>query len=360
MALVAYDCSDSSDYEDDDYDGGKNENNGKVTNVTLSEEKLKNSAAKEVKTIADTSSKGKVNDSLPPPLEIKSNFNVVSWALLSKNRTQPIRISVPSLEDEKDEEPIAKPKLKPSSSKSGLFAILPKPKQHLLIPPSLNSRKPDKKKEMIKNLQPVKTSQKSETLRSSRGLMSNVKEKSSLDKIVDDADEEEEQPQSFFFLPDDKNIPEAHTNEEIVSFSEFKESPSLDDNVSLIQEEPETSSHNLNNELQPMLPESPGDIELDKEALEKLCGRRGKRLAGEIEMVNVSGAELVGDSKLWLAKELTTQQVHFKRSKFDPLQRRKHQITFLAAQAREQELELSNQWANNRMTRKQTQAKYGF
>lgn len=359
MALVAYDCSDSSDYEDDDYDGDKNENIGKVTNVTLSEEKLEISAAKEVKTIADTNSKGKVNDSLPPPLEIKSNFNVVSWALLSKNRTQPIRISVPSLEDEKDEDTIAKPKLKPSSSKSGLFALLPKPKQHLLIPPSLNSRKPDKKKKMIKNLQPVKTSQKSETLKSSSGLESNVKEKSSLDNILDDADEEEVQPPSFFFLPDDKNLPEAHPNEEIVSFSELKESPSLDDNVSMIQEEPESSSHNLN-ELQPMLPESPGDIELDKEALEKLCGRRGKRLAGEIEMVNVSGAELVGDSKLWLAKELTTQQVHFKRSKFDPLQRRKHQITFLAAQAREQELELSNQWANNRMTRKQTQAKYGF
>lgn len=29
-------------------------------------------------------------------------------------------------------------------------------------------------------------------------------------------------------------------------------------------------------------------------------------------------------------------------------------------QAKENELELKNQWANNRMSRKQTQAKYGF
>uniref|UniRef100_T1HEY0 Uncharacterized protein n=2 Tax=Rhodnius TaxID=13248 RepID=T1HEY0_RHOPR len=353
MALVAYDCSDSSDYEDDVL-----ENN--VTNVTLSKEKDENNSAGKVKTNdnsdkTNTDSKEEVSDSLPPPLEIKPNFNVISWELLSKSRTHPIRISIPSLEDEKDEEIIAKPKLKPSSSKSGLFALLPKPKQHLLVPPSLNARKPEKKKEVIKSQQLARTLQKTETLRS---LVTGRQEISSLDKTLDDVDDDEE-PQSFFFLSEDKNLPVTNEVEIIEKVNEFKESPISCDDAPLIQQEPESFSHNLNNDL-PMLPESTSDIELDKEALEKLCGRRGKRLAGEIEMVNVSGAELVGDSKLWLAKELTTQQVHFKRAKFDPLQRRKHQITFLAAQAREQELELSNQWASNRMTRKQTQAKYGF
>lgn len=41
-------------------------------------------------------------------------------------------------------------------------------------------------------------------------------------------------------------------------------------------------------------------------------------------------------------------------------QRRKHQITYLIHQAKERELELKNNWADNKMTRRQTQAKYGF
>ncbi|XP_035667218.1 proline-rich protein PRCC-like [Branchiostoma floridae] len=41
-------------------------------------------------------------------------------------------------------------------------------------------------------------------------------------------------------------------------------------------------------------------------------------------------------------------------------QRNKHQITYLAFQAKERELELKNQWSQNRMTKRQTQAKYGF
>ncbi|XP_067931124.1 proline-rich protein PRCC-like [Watersipora subatra] len=41
-------------------------------------------------------------------------------------------------------------------------------------------------------------------------------------------------------------------------------------------------------------------------------------------------------------------------------QKRKHQITYLAFQAKERELELKNTWAANRSTKQQTQAKYGF
>lgn len=41
-------------------------------------------------------------------------------------------------------------------------------------------------------------------------------------------------------------------------------------------------------------------------------------------------------------------------------QRRKHQITYLIHQAKERELELKNNWAENKLTRRQTQAKYGF
>lgn len=35
-------------------------------------------------------------------------------------------------------------------------------------------------------------------------------------------------------------------------------------------------------------------------------------------------------------------------------------LSALSLQAKEQELELQNTWSNNRMSKKQTQAKYGF
>ena len=40
--------------------------------------------------------------------------------------------------------------------------------------------------------------------------------------------------------------------------------------------------------------------------------------------------------------------------------KRKHQITYLAFQAKEREQLLKNQWAANAQTKRQTQAKYGF
>lgn len=66
----------------------------------------------------------------------------------------------------------------------------------------------------------------------------------------------------------------------------------------------------------------------------------------------------------WMLKSMTEEkQAREKLSKEElptSQQKRKHQITYLARQAKERELELKNSWAQNRMTRKQTQAKYGF
>jgi len=42
------------------------------------------------------------------------------------------------------------------------------------------------------------------------------------------------------------------------------------------------------------------------------------------------------------------------------MMKRKHQITYLAAEAKAREEELQNQWAQNRTARRATQSKYGF
>jgi len=42
------------------------------------------------------------------------------------------------------------------------------------------------------------------------------------------------------------------------------------------------------------------------------------------------------------------------------MQKKKHQITYLAFEAKAREQELQAQWAQNRATKRQTQMKYGF
>lgn len=100
-------------------------------------------------------------------------------------------------------------------------------------------------------------------------------------------------------------------------------------------------------------------LEQDEEFL-KLQGKpkRGKE---EINILDVNTADFTSTAEV--TKSLSEEQEHRSHKKKDmpsSQQRKKHQIGFLAFQAKERELELKNQWATNRMTKKQTQAKYGF
>ncbi|KAK3098901.1 hypothetical protein FSP39_024136 [Pinctada imbricata] len=99
------------------------------------------------------------------------------------------------------------------------------------------------------------------------------------------------------------------------------------------------------------------------EELPELLRLQGKRKKGkeEIHFVDVNADDYTDPTEIH--KHLSEEQTHQSHRKKDgptSTQKRKHQITYLAHQAKERELELKNQWSQNRMTRKQTQAKYGF
>jgi len=70
--------------------------------------------------------------------------------------------------------------------------------------------------------------------------------------------------------------------------------------------------------------------------IQKLCGRKGKR--GEnVQIIDVSGEEIMPDPKEWLTKQLTQERPNRSHRKgFGPSsqQRRKHQITYLAFQVK--------------------------
>lgn len=99
----------------------------------------------------------------------------------------------------------------------------------------------------------------------------------------------------------------------------------------------------------------------DKE-FQKLQGKRKRGLEEAINFVDANVDDYVDPSEV--SKHLTEETEYVSHKNKDNLptaqQRRKKQITYLAYQAKERELELKNAWAQNRLTKKQTQSKYGF
>uniref|UniRef100_A0ABM5F4B0 Proline-rich protein PRCC isoform X2 n=1 Tax=Pogona vitticeps TaxID=103695 RepID=A0ABM5F4B0_9SAUR len=103
---------------------------------------------------------------------------------------------------------------------------------------------------------------------------------------------------------------------------------------------------------------------MDDEAFKRLQGKRN-RGREEVNFVEIKGDDQLSGAQQWLTKSLTEEQnmKSFSKKKGEQptgQQRRKHQITYLIHQAKERELELKNTWAENKLSRRQTQAKYGF
>ncbi|ELW59871.1 Proline-rich protein PRCC [Tupaia chinensis] len=79
----------------------------------------------------------------------------------------------------------------------------------------------------------------------------------------------------------------------------------------------------------------------------------------------IKGDDQLSGAQQWMTKSLTEEKTmkSFSKKKGEQptgQQRRKHQITYLIHQAKERELELKNTWSENKLSRRQTQAKYGF
>lgn len=112
--------------------------------------------------------------------------------------------------------------------------------------------------------------------------------------------------------------------------------------------------------------EEPGNSAMfDDEAFMRLQGKRN-RGKEEVKFLEIKGDDQLSGNQQWMTKSMTeekqTRQSFSKKKGEQPTgqQRRKHQITYLIHQAKERELELKNSWAENKLTRRQTQAKYGF
>lgn len=382
MALVDYGSSDEdSESENGTAEEVKQENDKKPT-AEVKTENLKNDD------IPDTT----LFSALPKPKAALSflshdnklgNLLLTSKTKLPKSDKEVIKISVPSMSDFKDDdEPVSK-KLKPSVKGTGLFSVLPPPKNmkvkepnRTLIPDSVSkSNKVTVKNDKIPQkflLKPASVSKKSEVgdeidddddaAIGSSFFGSSLSESNS-NTSIKTIDEEQIKPQASFSGSIEPLPAHIEQNVEGVTCPLPLEQQSTEIISSTTQEH--------NNFIGPcisqvnVIPVDNNPLELDEKALQILCGNKKKRQQMAMNIVDLSGEEVMPDSKEWLLKQLSEEKKvrshsHKKGTGPSSQQRRKHQITYLAFQAKAQELELQNQWANNRMSRRQTQSKYGF
>lgn len=211
-----------------------------------------------------------------------------------------------------------------------------------------------------------------------------VKRTSTATKAKEESSDEEDGAVDFLGLSSAQKLPEVPTGEA----AKLLEVPALPEPSSLrippvvetvypsSSEVAEVSSSSADMDLtaEAQVPQqqynldSDGNVALDEKALQYLCGRRGaKRKNRELDPANIieiNGEDIKPDERDWLVKALTEEQVTRPISMnvggFNSQSKKKHQITYLAHQAKAMETELKNQWAANRATKQQTQSKYGF
>ncbi|XP_059205996.1 proline-rich protein PRCC [Centropristis striata] len=346
------------------------------------------------------------NDDLDPP---PSKGGLFAALPKPRKRTEPVRISVPQIQrrdsDSDDDDEPAKKKLQPQGS--GLSSLLPQPKNltfkemdRPLIPHTLTKRQEPKGPKpgapaqglLGSSASPsaIKAAAKSAALQLARQI------------ATDDQDNEEDiTPQNYFSLGESSQplpavIPSLDP-EPSVPAEPFVIAPADEPGQSdapldfggnhdgagawggqYPQYEqpmagPEALPQGYYNE--PYYPdpegglaeaEEPGNSAMfDDEAFMRLQGKRN-RGKEEVKFLEIKGDDQLSGNQQWMTKSMTeekqTRQSFSKKKGEQPTgqQRRKHQITYLIHQAKERELELKNSWADNKLTRRQTQAKYGF
>uniref|UniRef100_A0A673KP00 Proline-rich protein PRCC-like n=1 Tax=Sinocyclocheilus rhinocerous TaxID=307959 RepID=A0A673KP00_9TELE len=328
-----------------------------------------------------------------------------------KKRTEPVKITVPEIKpadsDSDDDEPVRK-KSAPRGG-GGLSSLLPQPKNLVvketarpLLPHTLTKRPGSDK--------PKATPAKSQALSGSSPSPSAIKAaaKSAALQLAKQmaADEEgsddELAPENYFSLPESSAQPvmsqNPHSQQYIPSLhpppgvedapldfvpnadSHSRSAGAMQDYESGEYQHqypanplPETSPQDYYGEGYYQDPNPAADEQEDSGSSSLFNDEAQRRLQGkqnrgreEIKFLEIKGDDQLSGNKQWLTKNMTAEaepRKSFSKKKGDQptgQQRRKHQITYLIHQAKERELELKNNWAENKLTRRQTQAKYGF
>jgi len=321
MPLVAYDSS--GDDSDDGSDETADQTPRSATNSTA-----KSSATTAPEESSEPKSSTALFSRLPAPKTAAIGAQPLQSSSLSdividKSSSGPIRISVPSLktyyaDDSDDEEERKAKRFKGSATGTGLKALLPKPKHQKVTTASLLPQ-------------------------------SLIRRNASTSSAAKSAPKAEEGVNYFFDNTSDE--PNA---------AEFGPKPP----PTLPPQPPMTATAQPSDPYP--LPSSSGTTanarSLDDMSYKRMIASKfGEEAPEDINIVEVDVSQHLRDSKDWL-KTITEEKEETTYNGVEPSStaKRKHQITYLALQAKQREVELKNEWARNRQTKTQSRAKYGF
>uniref|UniRef100_A0A3B4UQB0 Proline rich mitotic checkpoint control factor n=1 Tax=Seriola dumerili TaxID=41447 RepID=A0A3B4UQB0_SERDU len=325
------------------------------------------------------------NDDLHPP---PSKGGFLSSLPKPRKRTEPVKITVPEIQ----RHDVSTEPDQPFGAGSGLAALLPQPKNltvketdRALIPHALTKRQEPKGPKpgtpaqglLGSSASPsaIKAAAKSAALQLARQI------------AADDQDNEDDiTPQNYFSLGESSQPlpavipslnPEPGSDAPLDFGGNHEGAGAWGSQYSQYQQPmtgPEAFPQEYYNESYYQDPnpglseeaEEPGHSAMfDDEAFMRLQGKRN-RGKEEVKFLEIKGDDQLSGNQQWMTKSMTeekqTRQSFSKKKGEQPTgqQRRKHQITYLIHQAKERELELKNSWADNKLSRRQTQAKYGF
>lgn len=275
----------------------------------------------------------------------------------------PIRIMAPSLITETDEEekrPFVRPSSSSNKTKSGLLSLLPAPKNSFTV----ISKPTSTTTEAAKPSQPSKPA----------FVPRSVTKKPVKKQVENGSDDEEESADVPFFTMDSASQQKSDQASSSGSI-QVKANPdafhprgitkgSHPSHQFMYNEDQEEYSSVTAPYPPPMPSSSSASYDPSAEALERLAGKAGKRRKGEAEpqIIDVNFEDIKPDEREWLTKALTEDEADKPgpRNTIKGERKRKHQITYLAAMAKEREHELKKQWSESAHNRRAAASKYGF
>ncbi|ODM92139.1 Proline-rich protein PRCC [Orchesella cincta] len=312
------------------------------------------------------------DEELPPPKQS-------TMSSLTATKVQgKVRISIPFLssldEEESGEGTEKKMLMNPAKKGSGLFALLPQPKNSMSIVSNMfakdSTKTPEAQKttdipkqdtqsmstSSVNRLIPdsVKNKLKRPAAASSEQLRAKYSKKSASATVTSankkDSDGSDDEGAGDFFSLDSTEIADPEALEKLkLPMPDFTKQ-----NIPT-EEEMEVEDSNNQGYHQDAVPSSSRS-----EALMRFLQPRKARKE-DVQMIDVSADDLKSDPTEWLRNITDESAAPARRGKgLGGMVKRKHQITYLAFEAKAREQELKNQWAVNRANKMATKNKYGF
>lgn len=300
-------------------------------------------------------------------------------------RKGPVKISIPSLKsfqdldlDDDSKQQQKKMIIAPHNKPNGLLNMLPKPKAELLFQKEVKTVPGTIPKPTNTSLVPHSVSVKRKAA-AALPTKSQEKQKPLAKQLLpgyessSDDDDADDSAADFFSLTSSQALPEVSKNEINLMVAKraakIAETTANFDRLATQQAEEQQriqsqAAAELYEQEQQAL--SAQQNAMDEEAMQMLVGgSRAKRARMEnLDVIELSHDQVMPSRDEWLRSATASSTTAPVRGELKDgpkgVARKKHQITYLAHQAKSNEAELQAIWAANRTTQRQSQSKYGW